>query len=353
MEIKKRFFVNISGNIILVILSLSALLFNERIMDSVIDLERSVSNLHMLIFESEENSDIVLSKLEELISNPIVQYFPQSRNLDPYTSELSVTEILVSIQKDIYPVLDKQKKNFLFINRFLLFMLIIYSTAFILYMYFNKHAESYNKSLSLLISKTNDQMETLRIRISSELHDNIIQTLAVAKMSLTNNHNLEQTSDSLQIAIDDMRDLISSLNTLEVHRFSFKEVLQDIIRRVNEQSNIPVTLSMSDDLKLKSISPEISLHIIRLCQEAVSNAIRHAEASYISLRISTRGDELKIRITDNGKGFDQSDSNNSNGIGIISMRERVRQCNGVLKITPHKGAGTEVFASIPLREDLV
>ncbi|WP_230391695.1 MULTISPECIES: sensor histidine kinase [unclassified Oceanispirochaeta] len=157
----------------------------------------------------------------------------------------------------------------------------------------------------------------------------------------------------MQIAIDDMRDLISSLNTLEVHRFSFKEVLQDIIRRVNEQSEIPVTLSMSEDLKLKSISPEISLHIIRLCQEAVSNAIRHAEASYISLRISTRGYELKIRITDNGKGFDQSDSNNSNGIGIISMRERVRQCNCFLKITPHKGAGTEVFASIPLREDIV
>jgi signal transduction histidine kinase len=94
------------------------------------------------------------------------------------------------------------------------------------------------------------------------------------------------------------------------------------------------------------VTPAIEEQLYRLCQEALANAVRHAGASEVRIRISLR-DRLLITIRDDGRGFDPGIVR-PGGFGLRSMRSRAAELGGSVQIRSHPGDGTVVLVEIPL-----
>jgi signal transduction histidine kinase/streptogramin lyase len=98
------------------------------------------------------------------------------------------------------------------------------------------------------------------------------------------------------------------------------------------------------------IPQEMEQHLLRIAQEAVANALKHAGASKIAIKLHTEARKLDLRIVDNGRGFDQQGVFSSLGghFGVLGMRERAERLGGELRLASQPGEGTEVEVTVPL-----
>lgn len=97
-----------------------------------------------------------------------------------------------------------------------------------------------------------------------------------------------------------------------------------------------------------ALIPEpVPLVMFRVLQEALHNVARHSGATEAEVSLFTEGDEVRLRIKDRGKGFDPLKI--SDGLGLVSMRERLRLVDGKIKLSSAPGLGTEVEAAAPVR----
>ena len=85
-----------------------------------------------------------------------------------------------------------------------------------------------------------------------------------------------------------------------------------------------------------------------MTQEALNNAVTHGQAGQIGVRLQRKEDLLRIYISDTGIGFDAGVS--SDGLGLISMRERLRMLGGRLIVNSQRGKGTDITAEVPIKE---
>ena len=95
---------------------------------------------------------------------------------------------------------------------------------------------------------------------------------------------------------------------------------------------------------------EMEQHLLRIAQEAVTNALKHAGASRIGVKLHLEARQIHLRISDNGCGFDRQDvfSSSAGHFGVLGMRERAERLGGELRLTSNPGEGTEVEVTVPL-----
>jgi signal transduction histidine kinase len=95
---------------------------------------------------------------------------------------------------------------------------------------------------------------------------------------------------------------------------------------------------------------EMEQHLLRIAQEAVANVLKHAGATRIAIQLRTEARKLRLRIEDNGHGFEQQDVFSSLGghFGLIGMRERAERLGGEMHLETRPGGGTEVEVMVPL-----
>ncbi|MDR7520697.1 MAG: ATP-binding protein, partial [Armatimonadota bacterium] len=94
--------------------------------------------------------------------------------------------------------------------------------------------------------------------------------------------------------------------------------------------------------------------IFRVVQEALTNVVRHAEASQVTVDLTVAGRELSVRIEDNGRGFDPRRpraADRSGGYGLLGMQERVELVGGRWEVQSTPGVGTVVAATLPIRDE--
>jgi signal transduction histidine kinase len=91
-------------------------------------------------------------------------------------------------------------------------------------------------------------------------------------------------------------------------------------------------------------------HLLRIAQEAVTNALKHAKARRIDVKLHRDPHKLHLRIVDDGRGFDQQGAFSSRGghFGLIGMRERAERMGGELRLSSHPGEGTELEVTVPV-----
>jgi signal transduction histidine kinase len=91
-------------------------------------------------------------------------------------------------------------------------------------------------------------------------------------------------------------------------------------------------------------------HLLRIAQEAVTNALKHAGATRIAIKLHLEARNLRLRIGDNGRGFNAQDvfSSRAGHFGLIGMRERAQRLGGELRLASNPGEGTEVEVTVPL-----
>jgi signal transduction histidine kinase len=100
------------------------------------------------------------------------------------------------------------------------------------------------------------------------------------------------------------------------------------------------------------VPPDVEQHLLRIAQEAISNAVRHGSAGDVLIRLDYDGASVRLRIENNGNGFDievVESTSSCDHWGIANMRERAARVGGQLSISSQLGHGTVVIANVPLR----
>ena len=200
--------------------------------------------------------------------------------------------------------------------------------------------------------------EAERSRLARDLHDDITQRMAflnieVDKLSIENTSLSEPVKEKITEISQALGELASDINMIarRLHPTSL-EVL-GLVRSIETECNnfarlrvIPLSLDLDDTIE--SPSKEISLSIFRILQESLRNIVRHAEATHVRVSLCKENHSLKLRIKDNGTGFEPALQSKHEGLGIASMTERARLVQGDLFIKSQAGKGTTIELTVPL-----
>jgi signal transduction histidine kinase len=123
------------------------------------------------------------------------------------------------------------------------------------------------------------------------------------------------------------------------------------VSQFNRLSDLPVELNIDQDVDSCSIDTEVQLHLLRIVQEALSNARKYAEASLIGVKLHISDGILHLVISDNGQGFDlgQSPEELQLHFGLSTMRERAEAIGGQFRCESQPGLGTDINVDVPLK----
>jgi PAS domain S-box-containing protein len=202
-----------------------------------------------------------------------------------------------------------------------------------------------------------------RQRLARDLHDSVTQALysvtliaetgkraAQADQSEQVSSYLDRLGEVAQQALKEMRLLIYELRPPALEQAGLVGALQQRLDTVEGRAGIEHRLLVDGALELPSSIEEA---LYRVAQEALNNALKHAAASVITVRISVHDKQVELEVTDNGRGFDPATDSDAGGLGLLTIRERVEKIEGVLTIesTPEKGTSIRVKVTVPNRSD--
>jgi two-component system, NarL family, sensor kinase len=205
----------------------------------------------------------------------------------------------------------------------------------------------------LVQSQINAQEQTFQ-KISCEIHDNISLTLSLSKIYLHdidfNDQNDAHDKINLSVclikkAMDDLNNLSRSLNAESIQKFGLLKSVQQLISDLGKAELFRITLNIKGTGPPPGATDE--LIIFRMIQEILNNIIRHANATEVIIWMDFEKSNLKLRIYDNGIGFDPNDSC-TGGTGLDNLRKRAKIINAGLHIDSAPQQGTTIKIVIPL-----
>lgn len=204
--------------------------------------------------------------------------------------------------------------------------------------------------------------EMERGRVSRELHDGVLQDFCAIRRDLQaieTQENLDkgaliQLVDRSGETVKSLRAICNGLRPPLLHQ-DLNAALKALARDMDAQSSTPVTIDISPDLNETSLADEVALAIFRIVQEALNNAINHADASEISVRLTSYPDRLRLMIADDGRGIrggsvDPERFVAEGHFGLAGMRERAAMIGGRLEIQTAIDYGTVVVVEIPAEQ---
>lgn len=202
----------------------------------------------------------------------------------------------------------------------------------------------------LLQSQLETQEETLH-QLSTEIHDNVGQLLNSTKLliGLTQRslpeppETLLMADDTLGKAIQEIRSLSKSLNKEWLQQFNFIENLEAEISRINTARSLQINLYRPDNLSLKANEQII---LFRIVQELLQNAMKHAFAKTIEIKIKEDNRLLTIYIADDGTGFDEAVITQS--VGLLNVKHRTKLLGGSVRWLSSINNGTQVTIQLPV-----
>jgi signal transduction histidine kinase len=189
-----------------------------------------------------------------------------------------------------------------------------------------------------------------RARIALELHDDISQQLAVLTMNLQmlcgfGSGRDDEAEEVAREALGHADGIAQSLRDLSHRLYPTKLRLLGLVPAIgsleHELSTANMMVRFTHDNVPPSLAHDLTLALYRVVQEALRNAIAHSEAQEVRVHLEARGGSLFLTIADDGVGFD-ADSAIGEGLGLISMRERLDPVGGALTIRTAPGAGTRI-----------
>jgi PAS domain S-box-containing protein len=208
-------------------------------------------------------------------------------------------------------------------------------------------------------SKLITAQEDERKRIARELHDDLNQRLALLSIEMDllaqdAGTDRERALRHIEVMAGRVREMSS-----EVHRLSYQlhpvkldqlgllVAARTFCREVSLQAGIAVHFEQHD--VPRDVGADVALCLYRVIQEAVQNSVRHNGGAAVRVSLIRAGEQIRLLITDEGKGFDVEHAIHKGGLGLVSMRERVRQVHGSIQFTSSPGKGTRIEVNVPLR----
>jgi PAS domain S-box-containing protein len=217
--------------------------------------------------------------------------------------------------------------------------------------------KSVEATLRELSGRLISAQEHERVRIARELHDDLGQQVALLQMSIDRFEaglsNLSDDSVQQLRAISRGTERMASgihKTAHQLHPFKLEVVglvtaLNGLCREFSEQHELSVQFVQHDMPPL--LSQDASLCLFRIAQEALHNVVKHARVSKATVELSGRNGEVELCIADSGAGFDVDSAAAKGGLGLVSMRERLRLVGGRLSIEALQRQGTRISACVP------
>ncbi|MCX8125922.1 MAG: PAS domain S-box protein [Dehalococcoidia bacterium] len=216
------------------------------------------------------------------------------------------------------------------------------------------------KKLRNYVTEVTKAQEEERKRISRELHDETIQSLAALALDI---QAVTRVKPRLPKAVlERLEDLRRRTNAIidGVRRFSY-ELRPDVLDQLGLIAALEtLTNDLGKDTDIRAhvevigmerrLAPDLELALFRIAQEALRNVRKHSMATKVVITVAFEIDSVKLKVTDNGQGFEVADGLSdfvSRGkLGLVGMEERVRLFNGKLKIQSQPGKGTTILAEV-------
>ncbi len=218
------------------------------------------------------------------------------------------------------------------------------------------------QALSGMSRKLIEAQEQERTRIARDLHDDINQRLALLAIEIDRSkQNLplsaEDTNRLLSAIWEDVVAVSSELQSIshQLHSsqleflgvvVAMKSFCQEFIARQKVQIDFT-----HDDIPV-AVSRDVSLCLFRVLQEALHNAFKHSNTRHFKVKLGCLTNQLHLTVSDRGRGFDLETPSNKAGLGLISMRERVRLVNGTIVIESKPMGGTTIDVRVPLESEV-
>lgn len=210
--------------------------------------------------------------------------------------------------------------------------------------------------------------EEERARIARELHDDVIQRVALLGQSLDElaafshdgDRQFERRVRGLRAELvdfaDEIRSLAHRMHPPVLDHLGLPAALSTLAGEIWSTSRLRVGLDL--DRSPVEVPPAVAAGLYRIAQESLRNVVKHASASTAVVRLARAEGGVQLVVEDNGSGFDTAaprgvSGNGGSGMGLTSITERARQFGGRVAVQSRPGAGTRVVAWIPLGKDTV
>ena len=201
-----------------------------------------------------------------------------------------------------------------------------------------EHARLYEDSRDLSVLEE-------RNRLARELHDALTQSLFGLRLRLEAG-DVPGASSILEEVFAELRSLVLQLRPPALELEGLVPSLAKHLDVVGRTHGVPIAFEATD---LGPLDADSEQALFRIAQEAVTNAVRHADAAHLSVRLAPAEKGVLLEVTDDGSGFDpHARAVSARRLGLVSMRERASALGGSLTIESSPGAGTTVRAAVPV-----
>lgn len=220
----------------------------------------------------------------------------------------------------------------------------------------------YQSSMRDYLGAVTQGQEAERARLARELHDGPLQQLIAlgqrAEMAQRSAQRgepeqaqalLDEARDAQRTIVEELRRLIGALRPVYLDDLGFLPALEMLVQQAAGRTAAQVRLEQEGTAC--RFAPGVELAAYRIAQEALTNALQHAQAHHVVVRVHCAADGLTLSVTDDGMGFDlppQPDLLTQAGhFGLVGMRERAAQFGGTFQVRTAPGMGTQITVHLP------
>lgn len=224
--------------------------------------------------------------------------------------------------------------------------------------------QGYEVGMQDYLGAVTQGQEVERARLAQELHDGPVQDLIALGQQAEMAHRLvgrgeveraravlEETRRAELETVDELRRIIGALRPVYLEDLGFLPALEMLVRQTAERT--PTRVKLEKEGTIHRFAPEVELAAYRIAQEALNNAIQHAQAQHIAIRVSYDAAGLTLSVVDDGVGFTLPPRpdvlTQVDHFGLVGMQERATRLGGTLRVDTTPGAGTRVTARLPDR----
>jgi signal transduction histidine kinase len=220
------------------------------------------------------------------------------------------------------------------------------------------------EALSTVGQKLMEAHEEERSRIARELHDDINQRLALLANGL---QGLEQAMSADNASVPqkglqelwqltneiatDIQHISHQLHPSKLHFLGLAAAVRDLCREFSQQYKLKIECVVQD--LPQDLEENISLSLFRTAQESLRNAVKHSRARHVKVEMTCRSSVVQLRVSDDGNGFNPEDLRNRHGLGLVSMKERLRSVGGEFAVWSKPSLGTQVEGRVPVAKKVV
>lgn len=197
-----------------------------------------------------------------------------------------------------------------------------------------------------------------RTRIAREIHDTLAQGFAGISVQLelvarwltkapdAAKPHLDQARQLVRSSLDEARRSVWDLRSQALENSDLPSALSAVVKQLLADTSIQSQVQVTGTYR--ELSRTMEDNLLRIGTEAVTNAIKHARAQHLQVELNYVRDRVKLRVQDDGCGFDSTQPSPNGHFGLVGMRERVTSLGGQLRVNSRPQAGTEIIVEVPL-----